>query len=575
MEGVDTLHAAAHEVGQGKENTDMASSDLVTRTRGAFSCGRATGRDFRHLWGAVLWWAPWLLGAALWLLFPARASAQTILVEEPFEDDQFGSRGWYDTTGGTISTSEHIPGSTASFECVYPQGGTHCEGGTPGRHLFDETETVYVSYWVKYSANWEGSNHPYHPHEFMIMTNADGQWVGPAFTHLTAYVEQNEGTPMLALQDGQNVDMNCILRNDDSFIGCNGDFDSYHFTEDRSVCACNGIVGDLDERDCFPYGDGYYSARSWKADDVYFRDEQGSYYKNDWHHVEAYFEMNSIQNGVGVPDGKIRYWYDGQLLISYDHILFRTASHADLKFNQFFIGPYIGDGSPVTQTMWVDELTIATAPPQCADGDSDGHQDAACGGDDCDDTNADIHPGATEQCGDGIDQDCDGQDLPCEDCVDADSDGHQDAACGGDDCDDSNADIHPGATEVCGDGIDQDCNGTDLSCDCADADSDGHQDAACGGDDCDDTNADIHPGATEVCSDGVDNDCNGLTDDQDTDACGTEPNPNDGGSDDDGCGCRMGSDSTDGILGGLLVVGLVFGLLYLGIRRRRRDGTGR
>jgi len=32
------------------------------------------------------------------------------------------------------------------------------------------------------------------------------------------------------------------------------------------------------------------------------------------------------------------------------------------------------------------------------------------------------------------------------------------------DCDDSNSDLHPGATEICGDGIDQDCNGSDLIC---------------------------------------------------------------------------------------------------------------
>lgn len=32
-----------------------------------------------------------------------------------------------------------------------------------------------------------------------------------------------------------------------------------------------------------------------------------------------------------------------------------------MKFNQLMIAPYTGDGSPVSQTMWVDELTIATS----------------------------------------------------------------------------------------------------------------------------------------------------------------------------------------------------------------------
>ena len=34
-----------------------------------------------------------------------------------------------------------------------------------------------------------------------------------------------------------------------------------------------------------------------------------------------------------------------------------------MKFDQFFMGFYIGDGSPVDQTAWVDDLTVATAKP--------------------------------------------------------------------------------------------------------------------------------------------------------------------------------------------------------------------
>ena len=82
------------------------------------------------------------------------------------------------------------------------QGAAGCSGGTPARHLFTGTDEVYVSYWVKYSANWTGSNRSYHPHEFMILTNLEGDYAGPAYTHLTAYIEQNEGIPLLALQDG-------------------------------------------------------------------------------------------------------------------------------------------------------------------------------------------------------------------------------------------------------------------------------------------------------------------------------------------------------------------------------------
>ncbi len=52
-------------------------------------------------------------------------------------------------------------------------------------------------------------------------------------------------------------------------------------------------------------------------------------------------------------------------------------------------------------------------------------------------------------------------------CTDADSDGFfaQGGVCGPRDCNDSNAAINPGAREVCGDGIDNDCDGTMDSAD--------------------------------------------------------------------------------------------------------------
>jgi hypothetical protein len=62
-----------------------------------------------------------------------------------------------------------------------------------------------------------------------------------------------------------------------------------------------------------------------------------------------------------MADGEIQYWYDGTLLIGHSNVVLRTGQHPDMKFNQLMIAPYIGDGSPVSQTMWVDELTIGTS----------------------------------------------------------------------------------------------------------------------------------------------------------------------------------------------------------------------
>ena len=136
-------------------------------------------------------------------------------------------------------------------------------------------------------------------------------------------------------------------------------------------------------------------------------------------------------------------------------------------------------------------------------------------------------------CDDGIDNDCDGaidaDDTDC--CPDADGDGFNDAACGGADCNDNDPAINPGASEQCTDAVDNDC---DLAIDCADpdcdsdpaccpdADGDGFTDAACGGTDCNDGDPAINPLANEICTDTVDNDCDGLFDCDDDD-CDLDP----------------------------------------------------
>ena len=143
------------------------------------------------------------------------------------------------------------------------------------------------------------------------------------------------------------------------------------------------------------------------------------------------------------------------------------------------------------------ELRIVLQPNP--DADEDLHEHALAGGDDCDDADPAVHPGAEEVWYDGVDQDCDGDDL------DADADGH--AGGGGPDCDDADPAVHPGAEEVWYDGVDQDCDGDDL-----DADGDGY--AGGGGPDCDDTDAAVHPGLPDP-TDGVDQDCDGIADDDD------------------------------------------------------------
>ena len=190
---------------------------------------------------------------------------------------------------------------------------------------------------------------------------------------------------------------------------------------------------------------------------------------------------------------------------------------------------WCGSAIPLT-SPGSDFGTPGAANDTCAcwasDTDGDGFGDHPdCAFLDCSDESAVISPAGTDVCENGVDEDCSGADLTC-DCLDTDDDGDgfgDGGGCLDVDCDDANSTIHPNATELCN-GVDDDCSGgVDEG---FDYDGDGF--TSCNGD-CFDGNAAISPDAPELC-DSVDNDCDGGVDegfDADGDAwttCGGDCN---------------------------------------------------
>ncbi|HEY6156194.1 MAG TPA: Ig-like domain-containing protein [Gemmatimonadales bacterium] len=286
----------------------------------------------------------------------AGSGGGTLLLQEDFADAGFATRGWYDDYNLPVTTAQHMAGSTSALEIHLAPGAVYAPFGTSARHAFQPTSTLYVSYWVKYSDNWVGSATPDHPHEFYILSNQDGQYAPLADDWLTTYIETNfvngAGTPRVSLQD--NLAINRSMGTTPiNLIGV---------TEQRSVSGCNGMMETNLFSEC--YGSGTYNDKQFnRVGTAVFQAQSGAGYKGNWNHVEVYLQMNSIVNGVGVPDGVIQYWYNGVLAIDRHDVMFRTGARASLAFAQFVIGPYIGSGSPVDQTMWVDNLMLATQHP--------------------------------------------------------------------------------------------------------------------------------------------------------------------------------------------------------------------
>lgn len=258
------------------------------------------------------WCLPMYLSAA-----EPTVHAPVVLFHETFDDAQLLTRGWYDGTTFRISPA-HAYAGEGCIEYAWKDQSTTPASSSGIRRLFEPTNTVYIRFHIKLSGNWEWTGRPYHPHMMHFMTTEDGKYHGPAASHLTLYIEPQNGKLRLAAQDIQNKDAPHGLTQGPLLGGYNGTF---HDSQDR-------LFGD-----------------------------------DKWHTVEAMFKLNSLDLESDKPnaDGVIRGWFDGKLVVEQTDVVLRSTDFPNMKFNQFLLTPYFGPGLlPHAQTLWIDELVVST-----------------------------------------------------------------------------------------------------------------------------------------------------------------------------------------------------------------------
>ncbi|HZP84400.1 MAG TPA: hypothetical protein VFB21_22390 [Chthonomonadaceae bacterium] len=240
-----------------------------------------------------------------------------VLFQEGFENANLLERGWYDGSQFQISHQNPYAGK-GCIEYHWKPNTTNPDSSSGIRHLFPPTETVFLRFYIRLSKGWGWTGRNYHPHLMHFMTTENEKYHGPAASHLTVYIEPQEGRLRLAAQDIQNQNAPHGLTQGPLRGGYNGTF--------------------FDSREAL------------------FRDDR-------WHCVEAMFQLNSVDAKRGTPnaDGVVRGWFDGKLVVERTDVILRSADFPQMKFNQFLLTPYFGPGLlPHAQTLWIDELAVGT-----------------------------------------------------------------------------------------------------------------------------------------------------------------------------------------------------------------------
>lgn len=275
------------------------------------------------------------------------SAADAVLVVEGFEDPGFRSRGWYDEPGFITSGDGHAPGGARVAEFRFLQAAKVPLSKGPARRIFAAHDGIRVSFWIKHSPDWQTAGNSWCL--IQLMTTADDRWADPSYTRFTCAIGLDQGVPYVSLQDPRNIDIGRIGQ------------DLAGVTEDRATQGGNG------RGDVFLRPDGRY----WNANRIDIPEEALGFLRtthriDEWHRIELRIRFNSIEAGVGIPDGRLSLLVDGRKALERSDLLLRTARHADMQFSQLILAPWFGDGFPREQTLWIDDLTVSAEPDEAS-----------------------------------------------------------------------------------------------------------------------------------------------------------------------------------------------------------------
>jgi len=274
------------------------------------------------------------------------ACAGGSLLVEPFDNNSFSSRGWFDGSSMALDSSTKYSGNS-SARWSWTAGASTPTNSPTLRHDITPTDSLYLSFYWRFNSDWGGSSDlGYQPHLIYVLSDMDDRWGGLASNYLDTYIQVTDTTPVVQIQDGKNINTNPTPP-----------WTSTMGNENRAVAGCNGTLSGSDPgnlSDCYSSG-SWMNYRRWNG-------STGNMSKGSWHHVEVYLKMNTVTGGVAQPNGTTKMWINGVQSINKNNVVFRTGNHPNLKWATFVIAPYLGS-SPKAQTMWMDELTVGTSDP--------------------------------------------------------------------------------------------------------------------------------------------------------------------------------------------------------------------